>query len=86
MVAFASGGQRRSEIADLRKEQLAADEPIQAEGGSLSSLSIHLGCTKTSSAESDEVVYLSSGPVDALNAWLRATKIEGGSVFRAIDR
>jgi integrase len=86
MVAFASGGRRRSEIAGLRKEQLAAEEPIQVEGGSLSSLSIHLGRTKTSSAESDEIVYLTGGPVDALNAWLLATKIESGSVFRAIDR
>ena len=50
------------------------------------SLSIHLGRTKTSGAENDEVVYLAGRPVDALNAWLDAAKIDKGSIFRAIDR
>lgn len=87
MVAFGSGGRRRSEIAGLRIEQLQPDEPIQIDGGSsLPSLSIHLGRTKTSGADNDEVVYLTGRPVDALNAWLEAGKIEKGSVFRAIDR
>ncbi|HBF30971.1 site-specific integrase [Rhizobium sp.] len=87
MVAFASGGRRRSEIASLRKEQLSPGEPIPVEGGTaLPSLSIHLGRTKTSGAENDEVVYLTGSPVDALNTWLHAAKIDKGSVFRAIDR
>lgn len=87
MVAFASGGRRRSEIAGLRVEQLQPEKPIQLEGAPpLPSLSIQLGRTKTSGADSDEVVYLSGRPVDALNAWLAAAKIDKGSVFRAIDR
>jgi integrase len=87
MVAFASGGRRRSEIAGLRIEQLQPEEPIQIDGGPpLLSLSIHLGRTKTSGADNDEVVYLSGRPVDALNAWLTAARIDKGSVFRAIDR
>ncbi len=87
MVAFASGGRRRSEIACLRIEQLQPEEPIQIdEAPPLLSLSIHLGRTKTSGVDSDEVVYLSGRPVDALNAWLAAAKIDKGSVFRAIDR
>jgi integrase len=87
MVAFASGGRRRSEIAGLGIEQLQQEEPIQIDGASpLLSLSIHLGRTKTSGGDSDEVVYLSGRPVDALSAWLAAAKIEKGSVFRAIDR
>jgi integrase len=87
MVAFASGGRRRSEIAGLRIEQLQPEEPIQIdEGPPLLSLSIHLGRTKTSGADNDEVVYLSGRPVDALNTWLAAAKIDKGSVFRAIDR
>lgn len=87
MVAFASGGRRRSEIAGLRIEQLQPEEPIRIDGGPpLLSLSIHLGRTKTSGAGNDEVVYLSGRPVDALNAWLAAAKIDKGSVFRAIDR
>lgn len=87
MVAFASGGRRRSEVAGLRKEQLTLEAPIPVDGSSpLPSLSIHLGRTKTSGADSDEVVYLTGRPVDALNAWLTAGRIDNGSVFRAIDR
>ncbi|TRA86359.1 site-specific integrase [Agrobacterium salinitolerans] len=87
MVAFASGGRRRSEVAGLRREQLTIEAPVEAEDGSLlPSLSIHLGRTKTSGADQDEVVYLTGRPVVALNAWLAAGKIESGSVFRAIDR
>lgn len=87
MVAFASGGRRRSEVAGLRKEQLTVELPVKAEDGSpLPSLSIHLGRTKNSGASQDEVVYLTGRPVEALNAWLAAAKIDSGSVFRAIDR
>jgi integrase len=87
MVGFASGGRRRSEIAGLRREQLTVEAPVIVEGGApLPSLSIHLGRTKTSGANEDEVVYLTGRPVDALNAWLTAAKIDSGSVFRAIDR
>lgn len=87
MVAFASGGRRRSEIAGLRKEQLTVEPPITVEGAPpLPSLAIHLGRTKTSGSDDDEVVYLTGRPVDALNAWLAAARIEGGSIFRKIDR
>ena len=87
MVAFASGGRRRSEIAGLRREQLSVEPPITVEGGPpLPSLAIHLGRTKTSGSEHDEVVYLTGRPVDALNAWLVSGRIEGGSIFRKIDR
>jgi integrase len=87
MVAFASGGRRRSEIAGLRKEQFHLEEPIHVDcAPPLPSLSIHLGRTKTSGADNEEVVYLTGRPVDALNAWLHLAKIESGSVFRAIDR
>lgn len=87
MVAFASGGRRRSEIAGLRKEQLQPEDPIEVDNGPLRPcLSIHLGRTKTSGAENDEVVYLTGRPVETLNAWLEATNIHKGSVFRAIDR
>ncbi|WP_064711970.1 site-specific integrase [Rhizobium bangladeshense] len=87
MLAFASGGRRRSEVAGLRKEQLTIEAPVKAEdGGALPSLSIHLGRTKTSGADQDEVVYLTGRPVEALNAWLAAARIDRGSVFRAIDR
>ncbi|MBB3917716.1 site-specific integrase [Rhizobium fabae] len=87
MVAFASGGRRRSEIAGLRKEQLTIEPPIPIENGTpLPSLAIHLGRTKTSSGEQDDVVYLTGRPVEALNAWMAAAKIDSGSVFRGIGR
>ena len=87
MVAFASGGRRRSEIAGLRREQLTVEPPIPIENGApLPSLAIHLGRTKTSSGEEDDVVYLTGRPVEALNTWMAAAKIDSGSVFRAIGR
>lgn len=87
MVAFASGGRRRSEVAGLRCEQLTVEPPIPVENGAtLPSLAIHLGRTKTSNGDHDEVVYLTGQPVEALDAWLEAARIETGSVFRKIDR
>ncbi|SEI20405.1 site-specific tyrosine recombinase XerD [Rhizobium tibeticum] len=87
MVAFASGGRRRSEIAGLRREQLTVEPPIAVpDGPPLPSLAIHLGRTKTSTGEQDDIVYLTGRPVEALNAWMTAAKIESGSVFRAIGR
>ncbi len=87
MVAFASGGRRRSEIAGLRREQLTVEPPIAVpDDPPLPSLAIHLGRTKTSNGEQDEVVYLTGRPVEALNAWMTAAKIDEGSVFRAIGR
>jgi integrase len=87
MVGFASGGRRRSEIAGLRTDQLTVESPVTVDGGtSLPSLSITLRRTKAGGVEDDEAVYLTGRPVDALNAWLAAAKINSGSVFRAIDR
>lgn len=87
MVAFASGGRRRSEIAGLRVEQLSQEAPIEMpDGPPLPSLAIHLGRTKTTNGEENEVVYLTGRPVDALEAWMSAAKIGSGSVFRGIGR
>ncbi|MEN4966853.1 site-specific integrase [Brucella intermedia] len=87
MVAFASGGRRRSEIAGLRTEQLVKQAAVTDEDGSpLPSLGIHLGRTKTSGADQDEIVYLTGRPVEALTRWLEVAKIDKGSLFRKIDR
>ncbi len=87
MVAFASGGRRRSEITSLRREQLTVEPPIEvADGPPLPSLAIHLGRTKTSTGEQDDVVYLTGRPVEALNDWMVAARIESGSIFRGIGR
>ncbi|MGO7335713.1 tyrosine-type recombinase/integrase [Rhizobium leguminosarum] len=86
MVAFASGGRRRSEIraAPRATDHRATDRC--AGWRPLPSLAIHLGRTKTSSGEQEDVVYLTGRPVDALNAWMTAARIESGSVFRGIGR
>ena len=47
---------------------------------------MHLGRTKTSGSENDDVVYLTGRPVEALNAWMTAARIDSGSIFRKIDR
>ena len=87
MVAFASGGRRRSEIAGLCVEQLRLQPPIEMpDGPPVPSLAIHLGRTKTASGEQGDVVYLTGRPVEALNAWMAAAKIDSGSVFRGIGR
>ncbi|MFK3665840.1 site-specific integrase [Ochrobactrum teleogrylli] len=87
MVAFASGGRRRSEVAGLRVEQLIKQAPVTDEDGPpLPSLGIHLGRTKTSGADHDEIVYLTGRPVEALTRWLEAARIDKGSVFRKVDR
>ncbi|CUX01968.1 MULTISPECIES: site-specific integrase [Rhizobium/Agrobacterium group] len=87
MVAFGSGGRRRSEIAGLRLEQLTEETPIEVpDSPPLPSLAIHLGRTKTTTGEDDDVVYLTGRPVEALNAWLTAARIDKGSVFRGIGR
>ncbi len=80
MVAFASGGRRRG-------EQLTIEAPIeQKDGPPLPSVAIHLGRTKTTSGEQDEIVCLTGRPVEALNAWLASSKIDKGSLFRGIGR
>lgn len=87
MVAFASRGRRRSEIAGLRLEQLTEETPIEVpDSPPLPSLAIHLGRTKTTTGEDDDVAYLTGRPVEALNAWLTAARIDKGSVFRGIGR
>lgn len=87
MVAFGSGGRRRSEIASLRHEQITEEDPVElADGTKLPSISIHLGRTKTSDGSREEIVYLTGGPVTVLNEWLLRARISKGSVFRAIDR
>ena len=56
------------------------------DGPPLASLAIHLGRTKTSGADQDEVVCLTGRPVEALKLWLAAATIEGGSIFRKVVR
>lgn len=91
LTAFASGGRRRSEVADLRVEDLVDEEPVHADPRNSASplvpcLTIRLGRTKTTTADDRVHVVLIGRPVVALKQWLAATKIDTGPVFRRIDQ
>ncbi|WP_026160752.1 site-specific integrase [Sinorhizobium medicae] len=91
LTAFASGGRRRSEVAALRVEDLADEEPVRADRSDKTSpplpcLSIRLGRTKTTTADENEHVLLIGRPVAALKTWLAEALIKDGPVFRRIDQ
>ena len=91
LIAFASGGRRRSEIARLRIDQLSEETPVGSDPGDpqsppLPCMGIALGRTKTRQADEDAKVYLVGPPVEALNDWLERSDIKKGPIFRAIDR
>ncbi len=91
LMAFASGGRRRSEVAGLRVEDLVDEEPVRANPTDelsllLPCLTIRLGRTKTTAADDDEHVVLIGRPVTTLKHWLGEAKIEAGPVFRRIDQ
>ncbi|MDX0489722.1 tyrosine-type recombinase/integrase [Sinorhizobium medicae] len=91
LTAFASGGRRRSEVAALRVEDLADEEPVRADPSDKTSpplpcLSIRLGRTKTTTADENEHVLLIGRPVAALKTWLAEALIKDGPVFRRIDQ
>jgi integrase len=89
LLAFASGGRRRSEITALRVEQIFEETPVAADNPDLGPLpcrSIALLRTKTLAADEDSRVLLIGRPVEALLEWLERADIASGPVFRAIDR
>jgi integrase len=91
LLAFASGGRRRSEVARLRVEQLSDEPPVALDPGdpkspTLPCVSIQLGRTKTGDADDEGRVFLVGPPVEALREWLERADIQRGPVFRAIDR
>jgi integrase len=91
LIAFGSGGRRRSEIASLRVAQLSDEAPIPVDPDDpqsprLPCMAIALGRTKTAAADDDSRVLLVGPPVDALRLWLAYADIAKGPVFRALDR
>ena len=91
LVAFASGGRRRSEVAGLRVEDLIEEpevlaDPADATSRRLPCLAIRLIRTKTDAAEDDARALLIGRPVTALKLWLARAGIDQGPVFRAVDR
>ncbi|OHV77190.1 site-specific integrase [Rhizobium sp. LCM 4573] len=91
LTAFASGGRRRSELANLRVEDLVDEEPVRADPQDAASpvlpcLAIRLGRTKTTVAEDNAQSLIIGRPVTALKQWLGEAKITSGPVFRPIDQ
>lgn len=91
LVAFASGGRRRSEIAHLRVEDLIDEPEVLADPADPTSrrlpcVAIRLLRTKTDAAEDDARALLIGRPVTALKLWLARAEVTKGPVFRAIDR
>jgi integrase len=91
LLAFASGGRRRSEVAALRVEDLVEEEPVRKNPSDAASpllpcLTFRLGRTKTAAADEDERVVLIGKPVAALKDWLERCDISSGPLFRGIDR
>jgi integrase len=91
LVAFASGGRRRSEVAALRVEDIVveadvASDPRDPASAPLPCRRLRLGRTKTASADEDAHAYLIGQPVAALEAWLAHAKITTGSIFRRVDQ
>jgi integrase len=91
LIAFGSGGRRRSEIARLRVEQISGEAPVpldpdDRDSPHLPCLAIALGKTKTAQADDDARVLIVGPPVEALREWLERANIRKGAVFRSIDR
>ncbi len=91
LMAFASGGRRRSEIAALRVDDLVDEEPVRADPADpgsppLPCLSIRLGRTKTTTSDDNEQVVLIGRPVVALKRWLEQADIKDGPIFRRVDQ
>lgn len=90
LTGFASGGRRRSELSALTAEQVIDEAPIverRADGELVSRpcLALHLGRTKTESAE-EATVYLTGRAAEALRRWMQTAPITRGPLFRAIGR
>lgn len=91
LLAFASGGRRRSEVTRLRVEQISDEpavplDPQDPKSPTLPCLTIQLGRTKTGVADEAGRVLLVGPPVEALHEWLERADISKGPIFRAIDR
>jgi integrase len=91
LVAFASGGRRRSEVAALRIEDLVNEAPVllrpdDPDSPKVPKITIRLGRTKTTSDQAAPTVVVIGRTAEALLEWLRASEIERGAVFRRIDR
>ena len=84
LLAFASGGRRRSEVARLRVEQISDEpsvplDPKDPQSPTLPCVAIQLGRTKTGVADEAGRVLLVGPPVEALREWLERADISQGA-------
>lgn len=91
LVAFASGGRRRSEIASLRMSQLTREADVlidarDAGKGTMPCARIRLGRTKTTTNDEGDYALIMGRPVVALYQWTEPARIDKGAIFRSIDR
>jgi len=91
LMAFASGGRRRSEVAasrfeDVRQKDAGQAIPNDPASPLLPCLTIRLGRTKTTTSDDNDHVILIGRPVVALLRWIDESRIETGPVFRRIDQ
>lgn len=91
LTAFASGGRRRSELSNLRFEDVVREDPVRADpddahSALITCTTLRLGRTKTASVQDRAHALLIGHPADALHAWLARAAITTGPVFRAIDQ
>ena len=98
LVAFGTGGRRRSELGELRIERVFALSSSGSEGasdrtarGEADGLGIALGRTKTTDAQDGEYLVVTGRAQAYLTDWLQALRRERpdakrGPIFRSIDR
>lgn len=94
LLAFNSGGRRRSEVANLRITDLETLDPVPllgsdgypVEGRSTPAMAIRLGRTKTSGQDHDQKVHITGEAVDAVKDWIGEGAINVGPLFRSINK
>lgn len=89
LVAFGSGGRRRSEIGELRIEDIAP--PVPADGAHVEAYEIDLRRAKRVKAQDGEKIYVAGRAARALEDWIGALRAEfgndvSGPIFRGVDR
>ena len=77
LFGWASGGRRRSEIADATYERLE-----ESNGNYI----YHMGITKTDQEGDGMTVPVTGRAAAAMSEWLSASDIKDGYIFRAVDR
>lgn len=81
MLAWASGGRRRSEIAALMREDVDLSE-LDDSG----LIWLHMVETKTTRTDDTPKLVLKGRAAKALALWIREAEIDAGPLFRAISR